>query len=255
MARPMIEAQQTMGGDGPIKFPPLFISNNDINRLRSRFLEVEVRVLVSAIAAATLLAGSAALGQPLGGGAVKTLQTAPVGGPLAQSGARLGMSLDDWRSLPDRLWPSSHVVPSCVPDSGSTGLSQGATSSPAGVLECSYRARDGKTLYQQSFPLFGSFVARAPSFAFVDGRLSQIRFRTSVDAFSRLDAWFTRQLGPPVQTMRDDVRFGQGFTFPRVRRHWRRGDVDVWLIDPSRRPDQLAVRYGAPGRGLAPPHG
>ena len=110
-----------------------------------------------------------------------------------------------------------------------------------------------KTTALSRLPCPGDLRARSPSFEFVGGRPSKMEFQASVDGFNNLDNWLTDRLGAPVQTVRHGVRFSHGPTFSRVRRHWRKAGVDAWLIDPSRHPEELTVRYGALGLGLSSP--
>lgn len=206
-----------------------------------------MKVILLAFAAASLAPGAATQRQPAAGAAVNSPRPSPAtpaADPLDVNGARLGMILQAWEALPYNSGPTSHVTTSCTAQSRpQPGFQRVRASDRPGALVCSYVARYGETVLQQAFPLTASFLAREPSYLFLDGRLSGIEFRTSVNAFNHLDALFTARFGPPIQTLRDMLTTGYGLSIPRVRREWRTARADIWIIDPSARLDQLIVRY------------
>ncbi len=201
------------------------------------------------LATLCLFPGGAALGQSAAdSGAKSTITTKPRSASdlLEVNGARLGMTLDAWRSLPYRPAPDSHLTTACTTEAGSARrLEMAQTPKRPGVLSCSYVARYGRIVLQDAFPLTETFLARTPHYTFIDGQLARIEFHTSVNAFNDLDALFTARFGPPVTTVRDNLNIGHGRKLPRVRREWRNAGTAVWIVDPSERPDQLIVRYGA----------
>jgi len=215
-----------------------------------------MKAVLFASAAALLVPAAPASGRPPVGGLGQSHHAstgAAATNLLAVNGAQLGMTLEAWQLLP--RGSDSRVNPACFVSARlPSGLPRTVTAPSASTLVCSYVARYGKTVLPQSFPLTATFQARSPSYVFVGGRLSQIVFRTSVDAFNALDALFTARFGPPAQTIRDNAALGHGVTVPRVRREWRNAAEDLWVVDPASSLDQLTVRYSlATGRAAVPP--
>jgi hypothetical protein len=165
-----------------------------------------MKALLFALVAATLPVG-VAHGQPAAGAGVKTLSSAPPPADLlGVNGAQLGMTLEAWKALPYKAGPTSHMTTSCMASpEPAGGVQRVQTSQRSNLFVCSYVTRYGQTVLQQSFPLTAAFLARSPSYAFVDGRLSRIEFHTSVNAFISLDALLTARFGAPVQTVRDTL--------------------------------------------------
>lgn len=203
--------------------------------------------------AALSLLGGMAFSQPSAANSVQAAsQGLSTANPLGVNGARLGMTFQAWKALPPEAGSMSNVTASCADHPRPSGLVRPVVLSPSpGDLICSYVAIYGQTVLQQSFPLTTAYLARRPAYAFVDGRLSQIQFHASINAFSDLDALATARFGAPVRTLRDTVDMGHGLKVARVRREWRHARQDVWIVDPSERLDQLLVRYGV--AGAAPP--
>lgn len=195
-----------------------------------------------------LLAGIVALG--LGASAAARAQSP---GPAPQSppgpahedgqtlqfkGARLGMTIAQWKALPYPGGASTHVETACV-DSPNRSADPGAR-----VVVCSYVTRYGRIELPQSFAFTATRLARDPSYAFVDGKLARIEFQTSIDAFDELDARFATLYGhgQDGQTLRD-----QHADVARVQKIWRTPGGTVRIIDPSPRPSLLSVQFTSAG--------
>ncbi|QUD89520.1 hypothetical protein [Phenylobacterium montanum] len=159
--------------------------------------------------------------------------------PMLQfDGARLGMTLDQWKALPFPGVAPANLLRVCTPDLAS---SRAAAAGPSRQVECSYATRYGPETLVQSFPLTKRFLARAPHYFFSQNRLVKIEFRTSVDAFDDVVAQFQKQYGAASRTSRDDVRAGDGLALPRVRVLWRLRKGTVEVTDPSSVPNLLEV--------------
>jgi hypothetical protein len=89
-------------------------------------------------------------------------------------------------------------------------------------------------------PVGGGFFARELTYRFVDGRLAQIQFKSSIDGFAFVVAKLKHDFGAPADIRRDDVRF-YGRTFPHVAFTWRNGRSTIQMSDPIS-PSQLDVK-------------
>jgi hypothetical protein len=101
-------------------------------------------------------------------------------------------------------------------------------------------------------PLGGGYLTQDLTYQFVDGRLSRIAFRASVDAFSWLRARLDQRFGPPGKVVRDDLVVEQ-IDLPRVRDTWRNGRSTIELDDPERDGATLRVTYALGATAKAPP--
>ena len=89
-------------------------------------------------------------------------------------------------------------------------------------------------------PIGGGYFARDLTYRFIDGRLAQIRFHSSVDGFAYVVAKLKHDFGPPADIHRDDVRL-YGHAFAHVAFTWRNGRSTIQISDPAT-PSQLAVK-------------
>jgi hypothetical protein len=160
---------------------------------------------------------------------------------LTFNGAHLGMTLEQWKSLPISGGNSSHVELVCTDDLGRNPKSGQA--SGAGAVVCSRVVRYRGTALMQSIPFLSSYRARSPKYYFADGRLSKIDFLVSVDAFNTLDAMFTKKLDVQPATDRIVDKYSDGVKFDRVERIWALPDIKVKIVDPSDIPSQIQVQY------------
>lgn len=195
------------------------------------------KALTGAVIVLGLLAAGAASAAPAGGG------------PFAFTGAHLGMSLDSWRAMPFPGQKDPRAAPAC---SGDPGLGAEAELAPtpaqrrAGAVVCGYIARFGRyTLPQGIRPGPG----RAPvmvRYVFVDGRLSQIRYQASGDAFDKVTARLQAAYGPPHAVLRDEMKTEIG-DIDRVHMTWTSPSGSTVLTDPSDAHLDLAVVLSGPG--------
>jgi hypothetical protein len=172
---------------------------------------------------------------------------------MAFKGARIGMTLDQWRSAPYPGTGGDHPASVCSPGGGAgfgSAARQSSTASPAVI--CAYVDRVGDETLPQSFALTKTYLARRPTYDFVAGRLETIEFHASIDAFDDVMAMFDETYGPATETVRDLVRDAFGGDRPRVQKIWRLPAGDIRVTDPSSRPDELSVQIS--GRDPARPH-
>lgn len=200
-------------------------------------------ILIAMIAGVALTAGLAT--------ETPTVSAPPAGGPLSFDGATLGMTVGAWRSLA----PPPGVGPSAAPDCGPAvgdpiRAEQLAPSAPApGNVTCSYGARFGAEVLLHSAKFDDRFRLDGLRYRFAGGRLSEIDFTTSIDAYNDVVARLTAEYGAPVTIVRDVARTAT-VRLPRVRQVWRTAGGSVSLTDPSSDPLRLSVRFAdAPGPG------
>ncbi len=164
---------------------------------------------------------------------------------LEFKGSRLGMSLEQWRSEP---FPGagSAVRPVCSDqgaDAQRLGLQAPAKGAAATEMVCTY-AFTGADGSREPVPITGGFYARQASYVFHGGRLGEISFTTSPDAFSAMTARIDAQLGQPRETVRDTAHV-RGVAFPRVRMRWSGPAGSVTLIDPAADTTLMKLDYQA----------
>jgi hypothetical protein len=182
-----------------------------------------------------------------------TADAAEAGQPIGFAGASLGMSMDDWKALTPPPGVGSDAAPVCTPFASAGSSSAGArpASWSNGETEsCDYGARFGRDVLPHSIQLDPRYRATGLRYLFVAGRMHEIDFNASVDAYDDVVAMLEKNFGAPTLTVRDKVRTSIGF-FPRVRQTWRTSGGNVSLIDPGADPVQLSVRFTAPQTALA----
>jgi len=198
--------------------------------------------LVIAIAGAALQTGAAvahlALAQPS--------STPQARAPLSFDGAELGMTVGEWKALP----PPPGVEPTAAPDCGPAILAAlrderiPVAAPAAGHTICAYDARFGKDVLLHSGILDGRYQVEGLRYRFADGRLAEIDYTASIDAYNDIEAKLSRKYGRPVATVRDVLNTPAGH-FPRVRQTWRTAGGVISLTDPTNDPLRLGVRIAS----------
>jgi hypothetical protein len=162
---------------------------------------------------------------------------------LSFDGAVLGMTIGEWRALS----PPPGVGPTAAADCG-PGIvaalreSRVAAAMPAaGQTTCAYDARFGDDVLLHSARLDSRYRLDGLRYRFAGGRLREIDFTASVDAYNDIVAKLTHDYGPPTATVRDVTRTADG-RFARVRQTWRAAGGVVTLTDPTANPLRLGVR-------------
>jgi hypothetical protein len=167
--------------------------------------------------------------------------------PLSFEGARLGMSLAEWRALPPPPGESPAARPLCTGDPGATEAALWQRASVPGGVVCSYASVYGRDVLLEPAPLDQRYSASRLLFVFDHGSLSAIHVDAPVDAFDDVMALLTSDYGPPAQTVRDTARF-RTLTLDRVRDVWRTPGGGVDLVAPYDGPTTLSVRFESPSR-------
>ncbi|HEY1751974.1 MAG TPA: hypothetical protein VGG29_11965 [Caulobacteraceae bacterium] len=154
--------------------------------------------------------------------------------PLGFAGATLGMSLADWKAQPPPADAGPGAEAVCTPQPA------------AGQVSCGYDSEVGRTALPRALRLDKRYLARGVAYMFNDGRLTEIRFQSSVDAYNDVMAMLTKRYGPPSHTARDSLKSSIG-RLQRVHQVWRTPDGVVTLADPAPTPAALTVRLEAAG--------
>jgi hypothetical protein len=168
--------------------------------------------------------------------------------PLAFKGARIGMSLQEWQAVP--IPPGAGNAPErqCSDEyrvAKIAGVALGAAEVKRGVVACTYVQRFGHDILPESIDMDPGFEAQNLTYLFARGRLFEIRFNASVDAYPHLKAKLSKRFGKPVQTAVGPVGASSHNIQPR-RQTWRTIAGSVTLEDPSSSmPTLLSVRYTA----------
>ena len=169
--------------------------------------------------------------------------------PLAFKGAELGMSIGDWRSLPPPEGVGPSATPACSGDASIARIAHNplsATTQANGLETCAYVDVLGDTVLPHTVLLDQAYRASDLRYLFDRGRLSEIRFGASIDAFSDVMVMLRGQYGPPTSIVRDSVLTPDG-RLARVTEVWRTVDGDVTLTDPSAEPTKLNVTIAGHG--------
>jgi hypothetical protein len=175
---------------------------------------------------------------------------APAGaGPFAFTGARLGMSLQAWRSLPFPGKASPGVRAACSGDPGigrNAGLEPTAAQRKAGEVVCGYIARYGRYVLAQGIRPAAKRKPVVVHYLFTGGRLTGIRYRTSRDAFDKVAGRLKAAYGPPDAVLRDQVQTELG-KLDRVRMSWAAPSGSAVLTDPADARLDLVVELSSRG--------
>ena len=193
------------------------------------------RTLVASIALLSLLGAGAASAAPAGGGA------------FAFTGAHLGMSLGDWRALPFPGGPDRRVQPACTGDAGAGRvalLEPTPAERKSGAVACGYVARYGAVALAQGIRPAKDRSPVQVRYLFVKGRLADIRYRASRDAFDRVTARLKAAYGPPRAVVRDEVSTEIG-RLERVHMSWSTPAGSAVLTDPADARLDLAVELSS----------
>jgi hypothetical protein len=193
----------------------------------------------------TAVLGAVVVAAVVAAGAVRSAEPAP----LSFDGATLGMAISDWKSLPPPPGVGPDAGPMCAPLTQVTnpsGHALAAALRPTDAQACGYDARFGHDVLPRSIQLDQRYRATGVRYLFVGGRLSEIDFSASIDAYNDVMAMLTQEYGPPTLTTRDSSRTSLG-RFPSLRQTWRTPAGVVTLVDPAADPVQITVRFAGPG--------
>jgi len=172
--------------------------------------------------------------------------------PPGLRNAALGMSLEDWKSLPPPASAGPTATPTCWNDDRSAaaaGLPMSTAEAEAGATICTYISRYGRTFLSHSVRIDPGHRVEGVRYIFLRDRLAEISFRASVDAYNDITAMLKDSFGPQASTQRDLVRTSAG-RLQRVKKTWRTAAGGAVLTAPAEDATQLSVRLFGPGGGV-----
>lgn len=178
-------------------------------------------------------AGFAALAALAWAGPPALAATVPSG--LDFLGARLGMTLQDWKAVPTPRGAGPDAVAICTDQDKTVripGYPLSAEDVRSGTVVCAYKARFGQDVLRHSVDIDPNFRAHDLAFVFRRGHLDEIRFTAAEEAYGDLRQ--TLGLRGEAAGPRD---LGRGL---RHIRTWRAPGARV-TIGPGPNPSELTV--------------
>lgn len=194
-----------------------------------------------------MILAAIAAGAPSAGLPATHLAAPPqAAGALSFDGATLGMTLGEWRSLAPPPGVGSSGAADCGPGIVAALRREQIAAAPLVKDQtiCGYDTRFGADVLLHSARFGVHYRIDGLRYRFAGGRLREIDFTASIDAYNNIVARLTREYGAPAVTVRDEMRTGAG-RFPRVRRIWRASGGVVTLTDPTDDPLRLSVRIAS----------
>jgi hypothetical protein len=174
-------------------------------------------------------------------------QESPGPKPLSFKGATLGMTLQDWKVLPipDGAGPAPQRRCS---DEGRAvsipGYPLSVEEVKSGVVACTYVSRFNHDVLPHSIRLDRRFRVHHLAYVFKSGRLAEIRFRASIDAYADLLRRFSSAYGAPTHTVRGRTSSASRKA-QRVRQTWATPSGVLTLVSPTSNLIDLSVRMAA----------
>jgi hypothetical protein len=174
-------------------------------------------------------------------------------------GARLGMTLADWKTVPApiRISPSDTYtyLPLCAgePTARLHQILEGAGTSlekAANVRICGYygiKSPSGRSKFRDvvsaSVPI-GELSASNVYYKFLDDKLYEIVFTDDASLFGNVNDGLVAKWGEPTSVVESTIQNQAGATFPHVVKKWENPMAFIRVEMPSVRVSYLTVRYG-----------
>lgn len=174
-------------------------------------------------------------------------------------GARLGMSLAEWRALPvpvrsdsDKYLRYGPVQIVCSTDAAASakfGLTFERTGAEqaANVVECAYGRQVLSMMFKpwMRVPIgIGTrFAASDITYKFLDGRLFAIELFAHTNLLPDILSGLIAKWGEPNSVLNDTTQNKAGATFPHTLQEWANPVSTIKLESPYGRIDQLNVTY------------
>ncbi len=150
-------------------------------------------------------------------------------------GARLGMSLADWKAMAP---VAAGAAAECSDAAGSRMFLSDAEKG-AGIVRCQYSAA-GATA---PIPLGSRFTSRDYTFAFLEGRLFRIVLRAPLEARDDVAPGLEARWGKPSSQAQDTTQTEAGGTLVHQVSTWLNPAAAIVLETPADRLDELSVTY------------
>jgi hypothetical protein len=173
-------------------------------------------------------------------------------------GAKLGMTLEEWRALPSPAILGGATVPEsdrsrpvCKYDPNNTGEYAAMYLSMKGddaahVVPCKYgflHVIEGHNMWTDAQIPIGDSMATDVEYRFVDGKLYQILVWVDTSALQNVMDGLTAKWGQPSSVVNDTVPNKLGMSLPHTIKIWQNPAASIRLETPFSRIDNLMVTY------------
>lgn len=175
-------------------------------------------------------------------------------------GAKLGMTIDEWKAVPfpgdlqdNKIFSLKGesipvVQPVCQGDTGSDKLLlfRSSAETAAGVVLCKYGYPRSIGTYQtwsSAFLNVAGFGAQDVDFKFLEGRLYEINITLHSNALPHVLDGLVAKFGQPTSVINDTTQNRMGATFPHTVKSWINPVASIRLESPYSKIDDLNVRY------------
>jgi hypothetical protein len=174
-------------------------------------------------------------------------------------GARLGMTVEEWKRLPSPAKPENltrfglppqMITPICQGDPGADKLILFRTSGEkaAGVVLCQYAYPTSVGRSYQSWSTarvsIGQYTADQVIYKFLDGQLYEISITGHINLLTDIMDGLTAKFGDPTKVISDTTQNKMGATFPHTIKSWVNPVAMITVEAPWSRIDNLNVTYG-----------
>lgn len=174
-------------------------------------------------------------------------------------GAKLGITLEEWKALPfpgnppsssplSRNAPPPVVSAVCAGDPGSekAHLYQSNAEAAAGVTLCQYGyILKLRTLeaWNSAYIDMGHYQTNDIIYKFLDGRLYEISITGHDNLAGEMVSGLTAKFGPPTSVVNDTTQNRLGASFPHTVKTWKNPAAMVRLETPFSKIDNVNVTY------------
>jgi hypothetical protein len=204
------------------------------------------RVAAASAATSTMNAQAAALAvvpkappEPMAAALAASRREVPVASVWYDfKGARLGMSLAEWRASPFPGAGAPMASAECSDTTGSRVLVDEADKR-MGVVECRYAAAGAPA----RIPLGERYGATDYDYAFIDGKLFRVTVRAGLEAQGDVNQGLIAKWGQPTSEARETSHNEAGAAVARRIAIWSNPVATIRFEAPDDRLDELAVSY------------
>ena len=166
-------------------------------------------------------------------------------------GARLGMTMDEWRAVaPPALAMPVEAPPQIIcsnePDNkDKIGLHiyQSDDDRKIGVVECQYFVERQYIGLRSAYLKVGDGGSEDISYKFLDGKLYSIVILSSDNLLSGIVEGLNAKFGPPTSVVNDTTQNKAGATFPHAVKLWENPVAIIRLEAPYSKIDNMSVTY------------
>jgi hypothetical protein len=166
-------------------------------------------------------------------------------------GARLGMTMDEWRALPVPATampvesPPQIICSNEPANKDKIGLHiyQSDDDEKIGVVECQYFAKQQYLGLRSAYLKVGDGGSDDISYKFLDGKLYSINIQSSDNLLSGILDGLSAKFGPPTSVVNDTTQNKAGATFPHTVKLWENPVAMIRLETPYTKIDNMDVTY------------